>query len=264
VTETGLIDANGGRTVRRSMAASSGREGDKPFQGLKALLAEKSVSLPAAPVTDPCPAPELRKALEAAEKCRLSDRELFLKAMAGVTPLASNLRRQPRPSTCPQPAGGEDLAAEADDLAALRELVRSGKGFVVSGTPEYMEGIGACAPPEITRRLHRGDFAIQHFIDLHGLTVAQAAEAFNTFMQAAVRSGMRGVLVVHGRGLSSPDRPVLKREVSRWLSTGPWRKWVIAFASARSCDGGAGATYVLLRRRPLAKRHRRKSRGRPP
>ncbi|MGD8541206.1 MAG: Smr/MutS family protein [Desulfobacteraceae bacterium] len=246
------------------MAASSDRKGDSPFRGLKALLAEKSVSLPAAPAKDPGPAPELRKALEAAENCRLSDRELFLRAMAGVTPLKSNLRRKPRPSANPQPEGGEDLAAEADDLAALAELVRSGKGFTVSGTPEYMEGIGACAHPEITRRLHRGDFAIQHFIDLHGLTVAQAAEAFDSFMRTAVRSGLRGVLVVHGRGLSSPGRPVLKRKVNRWLSSGPWRKWVIAFASARSCDGGAGATYVLLRRRPLPKRHRRRSRQRPP
>lgn len=245
------------------MAASSGGEGDKPFQGLKALLAEKSVSLPGAPATDLCPPPELRKALEAAEKCQLSDREIFLTAMAGVTPLESNLRWNPRSSAAPQPDDGQGVAAEADTVAALAELVRSGKGFAVSGTPEYMEGIGACVHPEITCRLHRGDFAIQHFIDLHGLTVAQAAEAFETFMQTAVRSGLRGVLVVHGRGLSSPGRPVLKRMVNRWLSSGPWRKWVIAFASARSCDGGAGATYVLLRRRPLAKRYRRKSR-RPP
>jgi DNA-nicking Smr family endonuclease len=35
------------------------------------------------------------------------------------------------------------------------------------------------------------------------------------------------------------------------------RKWVIAFSSARSCDGGAGATYVLLRQRPLTMRFRK-------
>lgn len=245
------------------MAAFRGKGGNRPFEGLKALIAEKSITLPDTPQPSLPPPPEVKKALKAAEGKQLSDRELFLAAMAGVTPLRSNLRKDAQPPMNPQ-AGDKDLAFEAEGVAALEELVRSGKGYAVSRTPEYMEGIGACVHPEITQRLHRGDFAIQHFIDLHGLTAAQAAEAFEAFMQTAVRSGLRGVLVVHGRGLSSPGRPVLKREVRRWLSSGPWRKWVIAFASARSCDGGAGATYVLLRHRPLAKRHRRKSAGRPP
>jgi hypothetical protein len=38
----------------------------------------------------------------------------------------------------------------------------------------------------------------------------------------------------------------------------------MAYASARACDGGAGATYVLLRERPLKRRFRKKKhRGRP-
>jgi len=68
------------------------------------------------------------------------------------------------------------------------------------------------------------------------------------------------VMIIHGRGLSSPSEPVLKTRVFQWLQSGPWRKWVMAFASARWCDGGAGATYVLLRKRPLARRHRKKRR----
>ena len=64
-------------------------------------------------------------------------------------------------------------------------------------------------------------------------------------------------------GLSSPAEPILKSKVYRWLTTSPWHKWVIAFTSARLCDGGAGATYVLLRRKPIKKRFRkpRKKRG---
>jgi len=52
----------------------------------------------------------------------------------------------------------------------------------------------------------------------------------------------------------------LKTNLYRWLTCGPWRKWVLAFTSARLCDGGAGATYVLLRQRPLTKRFRKKPR----
>jgi DNA-nicking Smr family endonuclease len=46
--------------------------------------------------------------------------------------------------------------------------------------------------------------------------------------------------------LSSKDQhPVLKGKVNSWL-----QQWddVLAFCSARQCDGGTGATYVLLRR----------------
>jgi DNA-nicking Smr family endonuclease len=73
----------------------------------------------------------------------------------------------------------------------------------------------------------------------------------------AVTTGKNGVLVIHGRGLSSPEEPKLKGKVVEWLTRGPWRKWVVAYASARSCDGGAGATYVLLRRYPATRRLRK-------
>jgi DNA-nicking Smr family endonuclease len=74
-------------------------------------------------------------------------------------------------------------------------------------------------------------------------------------------AGKRSVLIVHGRGLSSPSKPVLKAKVYEWLTSGQWRKWVIAFSSARSYDGGTGATYVLLRQRPLTKRFRKRTKS---
>jgi DNA-nicking Smr family endonuclease len=143
--------------------------------------------------------------------------------------------------------------------------VRYGTGFIVSDTPEYIEGTGYNVPLSIAKRLHRGDFSIQAHIDLHGLRVDDAQESFEEFLNWAVTTGRRGVLIVHGRGLSSPSEPVLKNKVKEWLTRGPWRKWVVAYCSARKCDGGAGATYVLLRQRPVSKRSkiRRSGGGRP-
>ena len=135
--------------------------------------------------------------------------------------------------------------------------MRTGRGYRVADTPEYIEGTGFRVPPGIARELHRGTFSIQAHIDLHGMTVPVARDAVNAFLSDAVRRGYGAVLIVHGRGLSSAAEPVLKSKVVRWLTTGTWRKWVMAYTSARLCDGGAGATYVLLRPRPLAKRHRR-------
>ncbi|MGD8263702.1 MAG: Smr/MutS family protein, partial [Desulfobacterales bacterium] len=108
------------------------------------------------------------------------------------------------------------------------------------------------------RRLHRGEFSIQAHIDLHGFSVKEARYALDKFLTDSISAGKRAVLVIHGRGLSSPARPILKTNVYRWLTSSPWHKWVIAFTSARLCDGGAGATYVLLRQRPLPKRFRKK------
>lgn len=75
-------------------------------------------------------------------------------------------------------------------------------------------------------------------------------------LSRSIRRGYRGVLIVHGRGLKSPGKPVLKAKVFHWLTRGPLRAYVVALASARACDGGAGATYVLLRPRPIGKRQR--------
>lgn len=59
----------------------------------------------------------------------------------------------------------------------------------------------------------------------------------------------RCVLLIHGRGLNSPDRvPVLKNALVGWLTRGRLAKRVLAFATARPVDGGAGALYVLLRK----------------
>jgi DNA-nicking Smr family endonuclease len=41
---------------------------------------------------------------------------------------------------------------------------------------------------------------------------------------------------------------VLKQGIQRWLTQGKLAKMVLAFATARPHDGGAGAVYVLLRR----------------
>lgn len=142
-------------------------------------------------------------------------------------------------------------------LGKLSMLVYRGEGFVVADTPEYIEGTGYRVSPHVAKRLHEGYFAIEAHIDLHGLNVRAAQEALDEFLHGSLRSGIRAVLVIHGRGLCSPQEPVLKTKVAEWLTRGAWRKQVIAFASARSCDGGTGATYVLLRPRPVTRRDKK-------
>jgi DNA-nicking Smr family endonuclease len=81
------------------------------------------------------------------------------------------------------------------------------------------------------------------------MTAEEARVAVDRFLSGAHRAGQRCVLIVHGRGLNSKDQiPVLKHRLTTWLVRGAWARLVLAFTSARACDGGAGALYVLLRR----------------
>ncbi len=220
-----------------------------PFEALRGLVDDKDRKKkpapppPAPPKAPPPPPPKLEPERE--------DELLFAMWTTDVRPLSGAPKTEPRkpgPIT-PREEAPEDPEAEA--LAQLAELIGGGSGFVVSHTGEYIEGAGYGAPPDTPARLHAGEFSIQAHIDLHGMLAEEAEEALDAFLKDAIAAGRRAVLLVHGRGRSSRNEPVLKNRVLYRLTRGVWRKWVIAFASARSVDGGAGATYVLLRTRPV-------------
>jgi len=227
----------------------------KPFKDLKALFAEKAIELKSVAT------PKLNEAIEldALEVDRRPDRIIFEEAMADVKKIARPNCAVPKPTGFKHSNSDKKLEHdEHESLVHLKELIKSGTGFVVSLTPEYFEGTANNVSPEVTRRLHRGYFSIQAHIDLHGLEAHDAHQAFDGFLNKSIMEGKRAVLIIHGRGLSSPHEPVLKTKVYQWLTSAPWHKWVIAFTSARLCDGGTGATYVLLRQQPLTKRCRKK------
>jgi DNA-nicking Smr family endonuclease len=179
-----------------------------------------------------------------------SEEQLFHEAMEGVKPIkrdqvvVMNIVKQSGDKT--------KYIFEDETLSRLVRLVDHGEGFIVSDTPEYIEGIGYNVHRNFAQRLHQGYYSIQAHIDLHGLTVRTAGEAFESFLKTSIHSGKRAVLIIHGRGLSSPGEPVLKNKIRQWLNQSYWLKRVIAFTSAQSYDGGAGATYVLLRSRPVS------------
>jgi DNA-nicking Smr family endonuclease len=220
-----------------------------PFGELKNCIACRPLPKPSSSESQSKPEPAGDPEIEG---------KVFLEAVQDVKPMQQDKRAGNKIRIKPP----EDVKAspEVAIVGQLTNLVKYGEGFVISDTPEYIEGTGYDVHPEFAGRLHRGDFSIQAHVDLHGQSVAEAKKTFEEFLKGAVKSGKRAVLIVHGRGLSSPGEPVLKNNVREWLTRGHWRKWVIAFSSAQSYDGGAGATYILLRQRPVS-RHARKGRG---
>ena len=185
----------------------------------------------------------------------VDEESLFRSATDGVVPLGPEAANR---------AGGRratparTLSARRETLEVLAELsdLVSGEGsFETSDTDEYAEGWVAGLDPRILQRLRSGEFPVQAHLDLHGHTLEEAGEAVRHFALRALRAGHRCVLVVHGRGRNSPDRRgVLKDAIKGWLSRGELARVVLAFATARARDGGAGATYVLLRRQRRPKK----------
>ncbi|MBW2488476.1 MAG: Smr/MutS family protein [Deltaproteobacteria bacterium] len=233
------------------MKSSEKKALHRPFEDLKMLL--DSRSLPHKSATD-----NLTPDIPESEDDPDQEREIFEAAMADVKKMPQDTRADPELQ--PVMVSGPDKSDESEVLLHLSELIKNGKGFVVADTAEYIEGTGYNVNRAIARRLHSGEFAIQGHIDLHGQTVEGAQTLFDQFFKESIASGKRMVLIIHGRGLSSPADPVLKTKVIQWLTSGQWRKWVLAYASARLCDGGAGATYVLLRNRPATRRLKKKKR----
>ena len=248
------------------MARKHDAAGNRPFSDLGERLKKAAVVLPKSPSkrahgfeVDGIPA------AQAAAKSRqmpsdLEQDRLFRQAMADVRRLRGpSLAERGCPPglepECPAPLPGK----AAESTVRLTKLVHSGFGFAVADTPEYMEGTGYRIPLELAHQLHRGRFAIQSHIDLHGFGASEAHHRLDRFLERARRRGDKAVLIVHGRGRSSPHRPVLKGMVRRWLATTAVKKWILAYASARSVDGGAGATVVLLRNRPLTRRQRKRN-----
>ncbi len=106
-------------------------------------------------------------------------------------------------------------------------------------------------------RLRKGKLAIEARIDLHGMTQERAHAALDQFIASAADRGLRAVLVITGKGSGGSaeapwpvQRPgVLRANVPRWLNEQPNAPRVLAVTEAQPQDGGAGALYVLLRRR---------------
>jgi DNA-nicking Smr family endonuclease len=140
--------------------------------------------------------------------------------------------------------------AERKLTEALSEQYR----LNVTNLPEYMEGCVEGTNPVTMVKLRGGEYSVQKVLDLHGLGAEEAYEMFQSFIKDAVRSNIRCVKIIHGRGLKSIREPVLKGRLKGWILRAMHRRWVIAFASSNMRDGGPGATNILLRQRPKKQR----------
>jgi DNA-nicking Smr family endonuclease len=182
----------------------------------------------------------------------MNDEEIsaFSEAMKDVKRLSQKKRLVERKKN----TASSQMIAKSSAAKLLEETLADFYTIDVANLPEYMEGHVEGLNPLTIERLKNGDFSIQKSLDLHGYSTETARELFEEFLKEAILSGIHCVRVIHGRGLKSKEKPVLKERLKSWILKAMNRKWIVAFSSCKMCDGGPGATYILLRKTPKKNR----------
>jgi DNA-nicking Smr family endonuclease len=229
------------------MAKPSG-PGHRPFQVLRDLVARGELAL----------APTEEKPVTPPENLApvLSDEEAFVAGMRDVRPLGWSATPLALPAPIPRASREDRSDDEAESLRALHDFIAGRGEMDPFATGEGVEGASSREGRRYLARLKRGDFSVQGHLDLHGYGLADARDLLERFLRQSQYQGYCCVRVVHGRGTHSESEPgLMKRAVTRWLSSRRLSQTVVAFASARWKDGGSGAVYVLLsRKRPPRRR----------
>jgi len=178
------------------------------------------------------------------------ERFVYAEAMEGVQQISHDkaLIRRPAPTKI------RCTTTIEDPQQLIEEAVRDKRKLNVTNMPEYMEGYAEGINPVTLDKLKNSEFSIQKTLDLHGFSLEDAQKTFEEFITDSIKNGLNCVKVVHGRGLKSRNVPVLKDNLKSWIIRAINRKWVTAFSSARMCDGGPGATCILLNKNPVKKR----------
>ncbi|HWR73459.1 MAG TPA: Smr/MutS family protein, partial [Nitrospirota bacterium] len=135
---------------------------------------------------------------------------LFRQAMSGV-----RLREQAGGHHAGKKTPRRDTPQEEED----RELFLR----AMQGIPSIVMDRKETAPSELRsspnrrRQLKRGEVTIAAELDLHGYLRDEALFRLDHFISSAAAKGFPAVLVITGKGVNSPDGPVLQRAVAHWL-----------------------------------------------
>lgn len=104
-------------------------------------------------------------------------------------------------------------------------------------------------PHQQLQSLKKGAFHWTAHLDLHGHYVDFAFEKLTHFLHQSYQSGHRMILIIHGKGGLKSEASILKTHVYEWLQASPY---VLALHSALPRHGGAGAMYVMLKKKSNA------------
>lgn len=100
--------------------------------------------------------------------------------------------------------------------------------------------------PYELKKLRRGDYVPELFLDLHGLTQMEAKQEIGALIAACKRENVYCACIMHGHG-----KHVLKQQTPLWLAQHPD---IIAFHQAPKEWGGNAALLLLIETMESARR----------
>ena len=185
-----------------------------------------------------------KKPSDQAPPADADDAALFREAIGADRGKVRAMPAAPPPPAAPKPKPSAKMARRDEEAAReeFRHVVIAAleAGDVLSFRRETV-------PPQVLKRLARGEYAAQEELDLHGLPARSAEALLREFLRDCRVHGVGCVRIVHGKGRNSEERlPVLKNLVDRVLRH---RADVLAFHSPPAAQGGSGAVLVLLEKR---------------
>ena len=210
---------------------------NEPFRTLKGIRTR--------PAAQPAPPPHPSAPAEEDD-----GEQLFLRAAQGARRIDPPDREAAAPPAGPAGiAGKADPAPDREERLFREAMSRLGASSIDGRPPDRDdEAAERRLASSRMRQLKRGTIRIAGELDLHGYLRDEAVRRLAHFVESSYARGAEAVLVITGKGLNSPDGPVLQGAVQDWLRTAG-KRMVAEFHAGPRDKGGSGALVVFLRRR---------------
>jgi DNA-nicking Smr family endonuclease len=169
-------------------------------------------------------------------------KSLFAEAMGKVQPL----------TPADKVASGKPKPARPSESIPFRRppshsIAQASVALSVQPTSDPWTFVADGMSRERLKRLSAGRPPIERTFDLHGMTRNEALAMLEDACGQASSEGVRVFCIIHGRGLHSQGRAILKEAVYHWLRQGPLAHRVLAIIPQPG--SGGGACLLLLRRK---------------
>lgn len=174
------------------------------------------------------------------------DASLFLRSVEGARRIEDEAEAEAvLPRTDRASAAQPPKESQEDMQLFLQAMQKIGTTFP-SAASEEEDANEPRSSSSRMRQLKRGSISISETLDLHGYLKDEALQRLARFISNAYHRGGKAVLVITGKGLNSPDGPVLQGSVDAWLRD-QGKAMVVETAQAPRDKGGSGAVVVFLR-----------------
>jgi DNA-nicking Smr family endonuclease len=173
------------------------------------------------------------------------ERALWDRVAATVTPFEGRkLPPEPPPVDRRAVASRNDTQTAAQSAADLDARRADAKKLKAAPPADTLDG-------GWDRRLRRGVVLPDRTIDLHGHTLTSAHAALDHALARAIADEVRVLLVVTGKPPRGDDkrRGLIRASIGDWIAFSGYSSRIAAVRNAHPRHGGAGALYLIFRRK---------------